>query len=242
MARSFVFASGKGGVGKSTAAAAIGTALSKSRKVLLVDCDAGLNALSLLLGANESLFSWEDVLRERCAAKEALVKINDSLFLLPAPQTLPHSAESNAITSVVKAVETDFDYILYDAPAGFGPGLAQAAGDAEAAIIVATADPVSVRGAEKTAELLLSGGVKDARLLLNRYQIKAAKKGKLLSIDEVMDRTYLRLLGVVPEDKNVTYNAVTGQRRDNTPSALAFRRIADRLEGKNVLFRLSFIK
>ena len=46
-----LFASGKGGVGKSTAAVCLARALAKRQKrVLLVDCDVGLRALDLLAG------------------------------------------------------------------------------------------------------------------------------------------------------------------------------------------------
>ena len=51
-----VITSGKGGVGKSTVAVGIGRALAqRGRRVLLVDCDAGLRSLDRMTGVEEQL-------------------------------------------------------------------------------------------------------------------------------------------------------------------------------------------
>lgn len=243
MSKSIVIVSGKGGVGKSTTAAALGKILSeRGRKTLIVDCDPALNSQSLLLHKTDALFSWLDIAAERCSLREAVTKVGEFLFLLPAPSVLPDTDDENIIVKALGEAAKDYDYVLFDAPAGIGTGLKRAARGATSAIAVATADDVSVRGAEKVQDVLYDMGITENRLLINRYSVKMAKKGKLLTVDEVMDRTYLRLLGIIPEDKEITYAVVTGQKNIKSGSQKAFARIADRIEGKNTRLTLSLLK
>lgn len=243
MSKTIVIASGKGGVGKSTTAAALGKILGeRGHKTLIVDCDPALNSQSLLLRKTDALFSWLDVSKERCRLSEAICEVSENLYFLPAPSVLPDTDDEEIIKNALGDATADYAFVLFDAPAGLGTGLKRAAKGAACAVAIATADDVSVRGAEKVQDVLQDMGITENRLLINRYSVKMAKKGKLLTVDEVMDKTYLRLLGIVPEDKEITYAAVTGQRRNHSNAQRAFLRIADRIEGKNTGLTLSLLK
>ena len=232
--------SGKGGVGKTMTSAALGRALAAGgSRVLLVDGDAGLNALSLMLGATDAVYSWLDLYNGSCGS-EALNAVEDRLFFLPAPPFLPEGPEEDLISGALGRLEEDFDYVIFDAPAGIGTGLRRAIADADAVIAVATADEISVRGAERVAAIAEEKGI-PGRLLINRYDYKAAKKGKILPIDDVIDKTYLRLLGVVPEDREIAF-AKTEKERQKTKAGRAFTRIAGRVEGRNTPLTLSLLK
>ena len=239
--RSIAVVSGKGGVGKSTVSAHVGRALAEAgRRVLLVDCDPGLNSLGLLLDRTDAVYSWLDLAKDGCDAADALLEAGENLFFLPAPAFLPESTETDLIASALEKLDETFDYVLFDAPAGIGTGLKRAIGAANAVIAVATPDEISVRGAERVAAIAEEAGL-PGRLLVNRFDYKAAKKGKTLSIDEVIDKTYLRLLGVVPEDKELTFFLSQGLSKKSR-SAQAFVRIAGRVEGKNTPLTLSLLK
>ncbi|MBQ7637391.1 MAG: P-loop NTPase [Clostridia bacterium] len=244
MAIKIVTASGKGGVGKSTTAAALGMLFSsEGRKTLLIDCDCGLGSLDVLLGkAEETAFNWYDVYSGACSLEDAQIKINGSLSLLSAPVKPPENCGEDCVREIAENAEDGFDFIIIDAPAGVGEGLLRAASAADSALIIATADEVSVRGAEKTDAVLRNAGIKQTRLLINRYSVKEAKKGKLLGIDEVINKTYVRLIGVVPEDKEISAYSVTRKVGKKSKSLAAFKRIADRILGKNVKLTLSLIK
>jgi septum site-determining protein MinD len=241
MAQTIVIASGKGGVGKSTITAGLGRALSDmGKKTLLVDCDAGLGALDTLLGCGENAaFTWLDVFSGGCEPAQAIIKINDFLSVTPAPVTLPDTGSDDAVRLFVNAVSPAFDVILIDAPAGIGSGLTRAASAAKFGIVVATGDEISVKGAAAVDKKLTKAGVVSTRLIINRYELKAAKKGRLLSVDKMIDLSYVRLIGIVPEDKNLKYHSTL---KKNSPAFGAFERISKRILGENTPLTLSLLK
>lgn len=244
MPHTMVIASGKGGVGKSTTAAALGRAFAvKGQKVLLVDCDAGLSSLDVMLGlAKNKVFSWYDAYNGVCAPDEALIKANENLFLLSAPAQPVFEEAADAVKKVTEELHEDFDLIIRDAPAGLGNGLKRAANGAEFAVVTATADSISVKDAAAVAEVIRRMGTETVRLVINRYDVKAAQKGKLLTIDELIDKSSVRLIGIVPEDKNIMYSTVTNVRNPKSKSSRAFGRIAERIDGKNIDLSLSLLK
>lgn len=244
MAIKTVIASGKGGVGKSTVTKNLGLYFSeRGASVLLIDCDAGLSSLDIMLGVTESVnFSWADVVAGRCSAKDALIKVTDTLTLLPSPKTPLTEEYPDAINEITEEIGDNYDYIFIDAPAGIGRGLHRAAKAADKALVVATADEVSVSGAGTVRSVLSDCGVTEARLLINRYNLKAAKKGLLLTVDEIIDKTLVQLIGIIPEDKNIMYATVTNRKLKTKKSDAAFARISERIAGRYIPLELSQLK
>ena len=244
MAIKTVIASGKGGVGKSTVTKSLGLQFSeKGCNVLLIDCDAGLSSLDIMLGVSERVnFSWGDVAEERCTPSDALIKISDTLTLLPSPKAPLSEEFPDIIKRLTEELGDDYDYIFIDAPAGIGRGLTRAARAADKALVVATADEVSVTGAGTVQRVLSENGIKESRLLINRYNVKAAKKGLLLTVDEIIDKTLVQLIGIIPEDKNIMYSTVSEKRLRTKKSDGAFGRIAGRISGKYIPLELSQLK
>lgn len=244
MPYTIVIASGKGGVGKSTTAAAIGKAFAaKGKKVLLIDCDAGLSSLDVMLGVGSStVFSWYDAYLDVCTPDDALIKAAENLYLLTAPVSPISEDAADAVQKVTEGLTDSFDIIIRDAPAGLGTGLKRASYGAENALIIATADAISVKDAAAVAEVIRKVGARNIRLVINRYDIKAAKQGKFLTVDELIDKSYVRLIGIVPEDKNIMYSTVTNRRDPKSKSARAFERVTDRIDGKNIDLTLSLLK
>ncbi len=239
MSKVFTVVSGKGGVGKSTFCANIAISLAEqNKKVLLIDGDAGLRSLDLLLSVDSMVvYDWLDIIENRCDHNKARLFFNDNLQLLPAPITYPDSLTKDIFMDMIGKFREEYDYIIIDSPAGTGELPLLYADCSDMCIVVATPDEVSARSACTVGNALIKQGIKEdnLRLIINRFDEKAVKRGKLLNIDDMIDRTYIRLLGVVPEDRNLMYFSVTENLlSDHSYTKNAFGNIAKRILGKEV--------
>ncbi len=239
MAQIYTVISGKGGVGKSTFCVNVALSLcEKGKQVLLIDGDAGFRSLDLLLGVDEMvLYDWSDILSGRCDPQKARLFYDERLQLLPAPIESIENLTQKDFQKIIDIYKGDYDYIFIDAPAGMGDDSLIYSLCANNCIVVATPDNVSARSACVVGDILIKNGIKEEniRLIINRFDKQAIKKGRLLNIDEVIDKTYLRLLGVVPEEKFLMYYSVNEKTLSPTSSAkTAFNNIADRISGKEI--------
>lgn len=241
MGVSIVITSGKGGAGKSTATVGLGRALAqRGRRVLLVDCDAGLRSLDRMTGMEQDLvFDCADVVVGRCAPAEAIYPCPGAqgMYLLPAPSSGEERIRPGVMRKLVPLLARYYDVVLLDSPAGVGEGFRSAACAADRAVILCTPDPVCARSAGTAAALLRKQlGVTDCRLLLNRFQAELfSAAGAYRDLDGVIDETGVRLLGVIPEDPLLAAAFLTGgPAKETAPGALALGRAAARLEGEDV--------
>lgn len=160
MGRAIVVTSGKGGVGKTTTTANVGTALAlMGKRVCLVDLDIGLRNLDVVLGLdNRIIYDIMDVIEQRAKLRQALVKdkrFEDKLYLLPAAQNTDKDAlQPDEVKAIVDELKEEFDYVLLDCPAGIEQGFANAVVGADEAIVVSTAEIPSVRDADRVVGLL----------------------------------------------------------------------------------------
>lgn len=229
----FVVASGKGGSGKSTVCEGVGVALARrGLHVLLIDADAGLCSLDLMLGiAQEIVYNLGDVLAGRCEPVRAIHQVAacPGLDVLTASsRETMHVTEEN-MARLCRGLAQYYDFVLIDAPAGIGEGLSLAAAPAEEALLVVTPDPICIRSAEKAGRLLREKGL-PCRLVINRYRRRVLKDQMVEDLDEVIDKTSLQLIGVVPEDKLIAAAAARGEvYGGSSPAAVAFSNLAARL-------------
>ncbi len=239
MAKIITVISGKGGVGKSTFCVNTAIALcEKGKKVLLIDGDVGLRSLDLLLGVDKMvLYDWADVLLNRCDKDKARLFYNDNLQLLPAPLEIPQDISFDIFKALISQYTEDYDFVFIDSPAGLSELPKLYAKCADECIVVATPDNISARSACNTGNQLVDMGISEEkiRLIINRFDKNAVKQGKLLNVDEVIDITYLRLLGIIPEEKKLTQSSVV----ENDFSArsrvkIAFSNVAGRILGKEI--------
>ena len=207
--RVIVITSGKGGVGKTTTNANIGTALAKAgKKVVMIDTDLGLRNLDLLLGLeNRIVYTIVDVVEERCKLKQALVKDkkNPNLCLLAAAQTRDKSAVTEEqLKDICEKLKKDFDFILVDCPAGIEQGFQNAVAGASEAIVVTTPEMSAVRDADRIIGLLESKEeIKSYKLLLNRVRPNLIKSNDMMSVDDVVEILSCPLIGIIPEDTGI---------------------------------------
>ena len=240
-----VITSGKGGVGKTTTSANIGTALAKSgSKVVLIDTDIGLRNLDLLLGLeNRIVYTIVDVVEERCKLKQALVKDkkNPNLCLLAAAQTRDKSAVAEEqLKNICEQLKEDYDYILVDCPAGIEQGFQNAVAGANEAIVVTTPEMSAVRDADRIIGLLeAKENVKKYRLLVNRVRPNLIKTNDMMSVDDVVEILSAELIGVIPEDTGIITSTNRGEPIVNNEKSLAGRayiNVAKRIQGEDIPF------
>lgn len=233
MAEKIIIASGKGGAGKTSFTA--GTAISlakKGKRVLIIDFDIGQGCIDFMIGGDDtSLYNWGDVIKENCSSRDA-IGFEDAVDTVSAPKKWDDSFTGEKVRAFVESVEADYDYILFDSPAGVSGGFRLAAECADRAIIISTPDEICTKAAASAADELIATGVEDIRLVINRFNSKPTKKGKFLNIDESIDAVRLQLIGVVPEDKEITYASSTGfSYLKDCPAKAAYGRIAERIIG-----------
>lgn len=244
MYKRILICSGKGGVGKSTLTVGLARALvAAGKRVLLVDCDVGLRTLDLLTGlGTQAVYTWADVLDETCTSADAiLADETGNLALLVPPQGAATVPEVTQFSALLETAMDGFDCCLLDAPAGIDGMVQVLYTVCDAALVVATPDPVSARAAGVLADLLYEKLPESAvRLIINRFDYDRAQLGEILSADEMVTETAVRLLGAVPEDINLQR---PGKRQKRfSESGAAFGRLAQRLLGKEVPFQAKKVK
>ncbi len=241
--RVIVITSGKGGVGKTTTSANIGTALAKlGNKVVLIDTDIGLRNLDLLLGLeNRIVYTIVDVVEERCKLKQALVKDkkNPNLSLLAAAQTRDKtSVTSEQLKDICDQLKKKNDFILVDCPAGIEQGFQNAVAGATEAIVVTTPEMSAVRDADRIIGLLeAKEEIESYKLLLNRVRPKLIEQNDMMSVEDVVDILSTDLIGVIPEDTGIITSTNKGEPIVNDEEAMAgkaYRNVAKRIMGEDV--------
>lgn len=238
LAKVVLVASGKGGVGKTSVCAFLGQALAaKNRRALLVELDSGLRALDVALGVTENLvFDLGDVMRGSCATREAvcLCPFQKNLAVICAAAR-PAAVPATAISQLAAELSEDYDFILLDCPAGIGYELAYAAVASDAALVVATPEPASVRGARAAADAIKNLGLADPRLVIERCPKKPRQLDPLRDLDQVIDGAGTRLLGVIWEDPKTRAAFASGMPLpEESPNKKAFSDLARRLCGERV--------
>ena len=242
MSESIVITSGKGGVGKTTTTANIGTALASfDKSVVVVDGDTGLRNLDVLMGLeNRIVYTLLDVVEGKCKLKQAIIKDKrfNSLYLLPTAQT----RDKNDITTkqMQKLVnELKQDYVLIDCPAGIEQGFENAVIGADRAIVVVNPEITSVRDADRVIGKLDAKGLDRHQLIINKLNYSMTKKGDMLDVEDIMDTLSIKLLGVVPDDKNITISTNKGEPvvlSNKSKAGNAYINIARRLMGEEIPF------
>lgn len=237
-----VVTSGKGGVGKTTTTANIGTALaSMGKKVVVVDGDTGLRNLDVLMGLeNRIVFTLIDVIEGRCRLKQALIKDKrlPNLCLLPTAQTRDKNDISVAeMLEVVNSLKEEFDYVIIDCPAGIEQGFENAVVGADRALIVVNPELTSVRDADRVIGKLDAKGLDRHELIVNRLNYEMTKNGDMLDVKDIIDSLAIKLIGVVPDDRSITISTNKGEPivlDEKAISGQAFKNIARRIMGEEV--------
>lgn len=230
--------SGKGGTGKTSLCAGIASALAQSgERVLCIDCDIGLRNLDISLGLTDyCALTFADVYSGSYPLNKATQHPEFSnLFFLTAPANCSAAdIDGEKFSAFLEEAKKQFQFVLLDAPAGIEAGFRLCARQADQIILVTSADPASVRDAARAGELLEKMGKTQVRVIVNRVNEKLYRAVRV-TIDDVMDRAGLPLIGIVEDDPDVTLSAAFETPllcyNKRSAAAKACKRIAKRIQG-----------
>ncbi len=254
MAKVIVVTSGKGGVGKTTSSAAIGTGLAiKGFKTVIIDFDIGLRNLDLIMGCERRVvYDFVNVIKGEATLNQALIKDKrtPNLSILPASQTRDKDAlNKEGVQKVLDDLaEQGFDYIVCDSPAGIETGAIMALYFADEAIVTTNPEVSSVRDSDRILGMLSSKSKRAEQgkepvkehLLLTRYNPERVTRGDMLSVEDVTDILAIPLLGVIPESPAVLKASNSGEPvilDSESDAGLAYDDAVSRLIGEKVEFR-----
>lgn len=243
-AQVITLASGKGGVGKTTAVANIAVALAlDGLKVACIDGDIGLRNLDVVMGLeNRIVYDIVDVIEGRCKLRQAMIRDKHlpDLYLIPAAQTRDKTAVSPSdMTRLCNDLRPDLDFILIDSPAGIERGFRNAIAPADRVLIVTNPEVSAVRDADRVIGILEAEEKRSPALIINRLNASLVKQHDMLAPDDVLDLLGIPVIGIVPEDETVIVSSNRGTPVAQDPKSRAgqaFRNIAKRLQGQEVPF------
>ncbi len=244
MTRVITITSGKGGVGKTTTTANLGTALAKlGKRVVVIDTDIGLRNLDVVMGLqNRIIYDVVDLVEGRCRLRQALIRDRtlDELYLLPAAQSRDKSAVSPAdMMRVIAQLRGDCDVVLIDSPAGIEAGFRNAVAPADEFVLVTTPDVSAVQDVDRVLGILEAEGRGETRLVINRIRPELVRRSEMMGPDEILDRLNVRLLGLVPDNEDVLVSNSKGTPIANDARSLAgraYHNMARRLMGEDVSY------
>ena len=242
MSEVIVITSGKGGVGKTTTSANVGTGLAQlGNKVVLIDTDIGLRNLDVVLGLeNRIVYNLVDVIEGNCRIKQALIKDKryPNLQLLPSAQTRDKTAVTpEQMKKLTEELREEFDYIILDCPAGIEQGFKNAIAGADRALVVTTPEVSAVRDADRIIGLLEANELTSPSLILNRVRPDMVDRGDMMSIDDVTEILAIDIIGVVPDDESIVVQTNKGEPAvtvESSKAGQAYRNITQRILGNDV--------
>ena len=242
MGRIITVISGKGGVGKSTFSANVAAYLSqKGKHILLVDADMNLSNLDILMGIQDQmLFNVSDIVNNRCDSKKAIISnVFSGLDFLSGAITPGDDPTKvvNGLCEILKKLKNEYDIILIDCPSGIDSTVKALAKISNASVVITTPDMTAIRDAGRAAALIYGEKTDDVRLVVNRIKPKLIEKGLAPDMDEIIDNTEVRLLGLIPEDVKIQIFSNKGVLTPDikkSRSAKAFENIAERITGNDV--------
>lgn len=232
MARKIVVTSGKGGVGKTTVCANLGVKLaSLGFKTVMIDADMGLNNLDVVMGVeNRIMFDLMDIVDGRCRVKQALLqdKRFPSLYVLTSSHSYNRTnATGEDMKKIVDELEQTFDYILIDCPAGVEMGFHRAVFSVDEAIVVVTPHISSIRDADKVISILASYNIDKKYLIVNRARGDMVLNGEMIDIEEIVSFLKIPIIGIIPDDDDISSLSSIGAFTNNNLSGRAFTLLAE---------------
>lgn len=215
MGKVYMIASGKGGTGKSMFAVNFSATLARRGKnVVILDLDMGMRNLDLYFGLeNNVVYDVYDVLTGVCRIKQALIRDRrfPSLYLMASPPSRDDGTLTPLHVKVLcEKLKNLYDYVIIDAPSGIDDGLVLASAGADSCIIVTTPEYSALRDADTLDRELLSLGISERFVVLNKVIAELMTAGYAPRLSEITSILRPPLAGIIQQDENIQISTNLG--------------------------------
>jgi len=246
VARVIAISSGKGGVGKSSISLNLAVALSRLKnKVCIFDADTNLANINIMTGLSPD-HTLHDYLTHKVQISDILLKGPRDINIIPAASGVMDfiqfdEAQQRQLISLIKRLESDYDFVLIDTAAGINETVLSFLQAAPETIITITTEPTSLTDAFSLLKVLKQRGFnRPVQVLVNKAQSYQAAKEVLSRFSRAVKK-YLGLKIVAPgyvlEDRNVARSIMLQKPFSmvypNSPASLCIKSFAHKLNDKN---------
>ncbi len=234
---------GKGGVGKSSVAVNLATALTTAgRRVMLLDGDLGLANVDVLLGLSPR-YTLAHVLSGERTLEEIIVKTPEGMQIVPAASGVAElanlgTAQHLGLVQAFSSLSHRLDVLVVDTAAGIADGVLRFSQAAQQVLLVVCDEPTSITDAYALVKILSrSHGVSRFRVLANRTRAPGQGEELFAKLERVTDRfldVTLEYAGEIPEDpylqRSVREQKPVSVAYPSSPAALGFKKLAARAD------------
>ena len=242
MTRFIAIASAKGGVGKTSTALNLGTAMTNFGKdVVVLDANLSTPRLGLHLGAPRLPATLNDALEGTTHITNTAYVHPSGLKIIPASISLDRikNVRLKSLQNVLLDLAGATEIVLVDVAAGLGAESIAALKGCDQMIIVTAPDLPAITDAIKAVQMGEELGCETIGVIINRsrgeeFEIEAKNIGALI------DRP---IIGIVPEDSTVRKSLALKHpvvyTHPDSPAAVAFKKIAAQLLGQTYIHSIT---
>lgn len=206
----------KGGIGKTTIATNLATALLKATgsSVTLVDMDTRFGDVAIMMdiAVEQSIADLARHIDEmdRDTVRDYLVRHHTGVMILPAPlhPTEWRNVTPPQITKIIDLLAQSHDYVIVDTPGTFNEIVAAALEAAALILLVTSMDIASIKDTALALEMLQSASVSEDKVKLTVNHSTAANTLREEDVERVLEYP---VFWRIPHDLNVATSTQLGQ-------------------------------